>query len=120
MDRAAADEGAAWRSAFVRAAIRDRVDRVQPTGHIHGSITVAYAHGEESRISEVRHMFHDVVLSMMHTHCDPSLCMDVLLVGGDAARVVALHHQLECMRQVNLAVLVPITSQAGDANDAAP
>ncbi|MGB1587100.1 MAG: CopG family ribbon-helix-helix protein [Thermoplasmatota archaeon] len=118
MDAAIEREGAPGRSAFVRAAIRERADRQTPGGHIHGSITVAYRHGEEPRISEVRHAFHDVVLSLMHTHCDPTQCMDVLLVGGDAARILDLHATLERMRQVDRAVLVPITTPTADGDGA--
>lgn len=115
MDQAIEAESAPGRSAFVRAAIRDRADRGIPSGHIHGSITLAYAHGEEPRISEVRHAYHDVVLSLMHTHCEPGQCMDVLLVGGDATRIRDLHTTLERMRQVDRAVLVPITTPAAGA-----
>lgn len=120
MDEAVAREGAPGRSAFVRAAIRDRADRPVPRGHIHGSITVAYAHGEEPRISEVRHAYHDVVLSLMHTHCDPGQCMDVLLVGGDAQRVLDLTSTLERMRQVDRAVLVPVTNPRAGASADGP
>lgn len=115
MDEAIEAEGAKGRSDFVRAAIRERAGRTPMEGHIHGSITVAYAHGLEPAISEVRHAFHDVVLSMMHTHCDPGQCMDVLLVGGEAHRIEALHQALERRRDVDRAVLVPVTNQAVDA-----
>lgn len=120
MDAAISREGAKGRSDFVRAAIRTRAANSPRTGHVHGSITVAYAHGEEPRISEVRHAFHDVVLSLMHTHCDPGQCMDVLLVGGDAARIHELHTTLERMRCVDRAVLVPVTSPGAGADAGAP
>ncbi len=114
MDGAIARDGTAGRSAFVRAALRAHVQAdLKLEGHIHGSITIAYAHGDEARISEARHAFHDVVLSMMHTHCDPSECMDVLLVGGPAHRVQALQQTLSAMRAVHQAVLVPV-SHAGE------
>ncbi len=95
------------RSEFVRAAIRAHLlPEVPRSGHVHGSVTVTYPHGEEAAVSEVRHAFHDVVLSLMHTHCEPEVCMDVLLVGGDAARITALHQALQRMRVVRRAALV--------------
>ena len=89
MDRAIERGDYKGRSEFLRAAIRTHLqDRHPPAGrHVHGSLTVTYPHGKEARMSEVRHAFHDVVLSLMHTHCEPETCMDVLLVGGAPDRV---------------------------------
>lgn len=120
MDAAIENEGAKGRSEFIRAAIRTRMAVDAASGHMHGSITVAYAHGDEARFSEMRHAFHDVVLSMMHTHCDQDQCMDVLLVGGEAARIHELHRGLERMRQVHRAVLVPVTTPVADASASVP
>jgi metal-responsive CopG/Arc/MetJ family transcriptional regulator len=87
---------------------RDRLQSSHaPTGrHVHGSITVLYPHATEARISEVRHAFHDVVLSLMHTHCEPETCMDVLLVGGAPQRVQDLAATLERMRDVRRSRIV--------------
>ena len=110
MDRAIKKGDYRGRSEYLRAALRHYLQdaaRLDP-GHAHGSLTLVYAEGDEARISEVRHAFHDVVLSMMHTHCEPEVCMDVLIVGGPAHRVQALQDTLERMREVRRARLVPI------------
>ncbi len=90
------------RSEFMRAAIREllRAKHTQPSAHMHGSITLAYPHEHTAKISDARHAFHDVVLSMMHTHCEPEVCMDVLIVGGDTARIEQLQESLARMREV--------------------
>ncbi len=119
MDRSIKQTGAKGRSEWVRAALRAHVAPEVPRGHAHGSITLAYPHGEEARVSEIRHAFHDVVLSMMHTHCDPEQCMDVLLVGGDAERIIALQRTLERMRTVQRAALTVVPKPADDAGGAA-
>ena len=108
MDAAIAAGDYRGRSEFVRAAIRDRLATSHPPvgKHVHGSVTVLYPHEKEAKISEVRHAFHDVVLSLMHTHCEPETCMDVLLVGGAPARVQALAATLERMRDVRRSRLV--------------
>ena len=103
MDGAIAAGHYKGRSEFLRAAARDRLGshHAPSTGrHLHGSITILYPHGTEARISEVRHAFHDVVLSLMHTHCEEEACMDVLIVAGPPARIQALHGTLERMREV--------------------
>ena len=120
MDHTIKAMGARGRSELVRAAVRAYTAPKIPAGHVHGSITIAYPHGEEARVSEVRHAFHDVVLSMMHTHCDPEQCMDVLLVGGDAGRVTELQRTLERMRPVQRASLTLVATPTADADDAAP
>lgn len=110
LDRAIAAGAYKGRSEFLRAALRHYLQdaaRLEP-GHAHGSITVFYDEGNEPRVSDVRHAHHDVVLSMMHTHCEPETCMDVLIVGGPADRVQALQDTLERMREVRRARLVPL------------
>lgn len=108
MDAAIAAGAYKGRSEFLRAAVRDHLQgRQEATGrHVHGSITVLYPHDKEARISDVRHAFHDVVLSLMHTHCEAETCMDVLIVGGPPARVQGLQETLERMRDVHRSRLV--------------
>ncbi len=91
------------RSEFMRASIRELLQsRHAPSGdHVHGSITLTYPHGHEPQVSDARHAFHDVVLSLMHTHCEPETCMDVLIVGGDAERIQLLQETLARMRDVH-------------------
>lgn len=108
MDAAIAGAGYKGRSEFVRAAVRDHLlARPKLAGkHLHGSITILYPHDKEAKVSDVRHAFHDVVLSLMHTHCEAETCMDVLIVGGPPARVQALADTFERMREVRRTRLV--------------
>ncbi len=109
---AAIDQGRyQGRSEFMRAAIRELLQRQHSAneGHVHGSITMTYAHEHSFKISDVRHAFHDVVLSLMHTHCEPETCMDVLIIGGDAARVVELRETLLRMREIRRSQLTLMT-----------
>ena len=96
------------RSEFVRAAVRDHLLATSPpTGkHVHGSITILYPHDKEARVSDVRHAFHDVVLSLMHTHCEAETCMDVLIVAGKPERVQALADTYARLRDVQRSRLV--------------
>jgi len=114
MDRRIRDGDYKGRSELVRAALRS-MSAPQParpaSGHVHGSITVSYREGKEARVSEVRHAFHDVVLSLMHTHCEADLCMDVLIVGGPAARILALAETLRRMRDIHKCTLVEVHAQ---------
>ncbi len=108
MDGAIAEGNYKGRSEFARAAIRDHLQGRQRLAgkHLHGSITVLYPHDKEARISDVRHAFHDVVLSLMHTHCETETCMDVLIVGGPPHRIEGLRDTLERMRDVTRSKLV--------------
>ena len=113
MDAAISGGSYKGRSEFVRAAVRDRLTTSHPPAgrHVHGSITVLYPHEKEARISEVRHAFHDVVLSLMHTHCEDDLCMDVLIVGGESGRVLALAETMRRMRDIVKCQLVQVTNR---------
>lgn len=108
MDEAIARGDYKGRSEFVRAAAREHLlSRTKPSGkHVHGSITILYPHDKEARVSDVRHTYHDVVLSLMHTHCEAETCMDVLIVGGSPERVQALADTLARMRDIHRSRLV--------------
>jgi CopG family nickel-responsive transcriptional regulator len=113
LERVGAERGFKGRSELVRVALRLFAQETpQLEGHLHGSITIAYPHGREARISEVRHAFYDVVLSLMHTHCEPETCMDVLLVGGEAPRILALVEALRRQRDVTKCSFVPVSARA--------
>jgi CopG family transcriptional regulator, nickel-responsive regulator len=113
VERVGDRRGFKGRSELVRVALRQFVqDSPELQGHLHGSITIAYPHGREARMSEVRHAFHDVVLSMMHTHCEPETCMDVLLVGGEAHRIHMLVEALRRQRDVTKCVFAPMAVRA--------
>jgi CopG family nickel-responsive transcriptional regulator len=113
MDRLIETKGYRGRSELVRTAIRQMAHDVRQGGpHIHGSITISYAEGKEARISEARHAYHDVVLSLMHTHCEDDVCMDVLIVGGKADRILALTESLRRMRDVGRCQLVQVSGKA--------
>jgi len=103
MDAAIAQGAYRGRSEFMRAAIRAiLLERHAPSAdHVHGSITLTYPHSQEARVSDARHAFHDIVLSLMHTHCEPETCMDVLLVGGSVHRIHELQEVLARMRDIH-------------------
>lgn len=112
MDRLIQFNGFKGRSELVRTALRQLSQESQDLRpHIHGSITISYPEGKEARISEVRHAFHDVVLSLMHTHCDDEVCMDVLIVGGNAERILALTETMRRMRDIVKCQLVRVANQ---------
>lgn len=102
MDSAIAGGQYRGRSEFMRVAIRELLQskHVALDTHMHGSITVTYGHDHSAKISDVRHAFHDVVLSLMHTHCEKETCMDVLIVGGDVGRIQELQEALARIREV--------------------
>lgn len=104
MDALAEREGYAGRSEFVRAALRDFIGTQDAeraaSGRVLATITLAYREGSERRVAEVKHEFTSVVTSMLHSHAPPSLCVEVLVVSGDAARVRGLINGLRGLREV--------------------
>ena len=121
LERVAAVRGFKGRSELVRVALRQFAQETPAVaGHVHGSITIAYPHAREARISEVRHAYYDVVLSLMHTHCEAETCMDVLLVGGEAGRILHLVEALKRQRDVSLCVFVPVHASDVPPSESGP
>lgn len=111
VDLHCAERGYKGRSEVARVALRQLMQQT-PTikGRLHGSLTIAYHHGREARMSEVRHAFYDVVRSMMHAHGSTEICLDILLVAGDADRVLALADAMRRQRDVIRCIFAPILS----------
>lgn len=102
IDEAIAQQGYKGRSEFMRAACRQLLlrERRRTNGIMDGSITVRYHHGDEVKISDVRHAFHDVIQAQLHLHRD-DVCLDALVVHGDEDRIMDLADTLERLRFVD-------------------
>jgi CopG family nickel-responsive transcriptional regulator len=111
MDRWIKETGYAGRSEFIRAALRDflaaQSSEAKAAGRVSATITLVYREGSERRVAEIKHEFTDIVTSMLHSHGPPSLCLEVLVVSGEAAKVRELANGLRSLREV-VAVKVAI------------
>ncbi len=104
------------RSEAIRDLVRQELTRHawhQQRGELVGTITLLYDHHVreiESRMVDVQHQHHEMVLSTMHVHLTHDHCLEVIVVRGSAADVRDLADRLISARGVLHGELVATTS----------
>ncbi|MFM9880198.1 MAG: nickel-responsive transcriptional regulator NikR [Burkholderiaceae bacterium] len=106
-DQLIAAKGYSNRSEAVRDLIR------QQLGHAHlqaqsstwcvANLSYVYDHHDltvTSRVMDLQHQQHDVVISTLHTHLDHDHCLESVVLRGPTAVVQALSEQLMALRGV--------------------
>lgn len=102
----------ATRSEAVRQAIRELLTREawETTGKVVvGTLTLVYEHHRASvrdRLLELQHQHTDLVVSVLHVHLSHELCLEVVILRGEAGRLQRLAHELRGMKGVHKGELV--------------
>ncbi len=96
------------RSKAISDLIKDYIESeaITSDGTLAGTVSFLYDHHNKdllSKLLEVQHDGHDVIISMQHIHLDHHTCLEVLAVRGDAGDIRNLYHQIRAMRGVKLA-----------------
>jgi CopG family transcriptional regulator, nickel-responsive regulator len=99
-DKLIEGQGYATRSEAIRDLIRDRLLR-EDTKHQKGEqvavVTMVYDHHARelaSRLIDMQHHHHDVVVSSMHVHLGVRHCLEVSVLRGPAHEVMHLGEEL--------------------------
>lgn len=107
-DRLIERRGFNGRSEFVRACVRDFIaanagaDIVGPRS---ATVTLVYPEGCERQFSKLRHIFSDVLRTMLHGHADGS-CMEVFVLEGPGERIQAFAESLRATKDALQVALV--------------
>jgi CopG family nickel-responsive transcriptional regulator len=118
LDQMIADDGYANRSQAVSAIIREQLVKHRAKmgdGAVAGTITLIFDHhkrGLQARLTEIQHQFLHEITSSVHLHLTHSLCMEVLLVKGEARRLEQLARRLTTLKGVAHGDL-SVTAMAG-------
>jgi CopG family nickel-responsive transcriptional regulator len=83
-------DGYGNRSEFIRDLIRDRLVEKEwvKNGEAVGTITLVFDHharGVGSKLTDLQHDHHDVVLAATHVHLDRQLCAEVIICRGQSS-----------------------------------
>ncbi|MCS7237461.1 MAG: nickel-responsive transcriptional regulator NikR [Thermoguttaceae bacterium] len=109
----------ATRSEAIRQAIRELLTREawETTGKtVVGTLTLVYDHHRgplRDRLLEFQHQHADLIVSVLHVHLSHDLCLEVLVLRGEAGRLQRVASELRGMKGVHKGELV----LAGVADD---
>jgi CopG family nickel-responsive transcriptional regulator len=117
-DRLIRAEGYNNRSEAFRDIIRDRLNDVSlQSGEIFvvGTVTLIYNHHSRllpDKLMELQHIYHDLIISTVHSHLDHDMCLEVVVVKGKLKRVQELSSRLIGLRGVQHGKLVMSSPEA--------
>lgn len=106
------EKGYASRSEAIRDALREYILRYKwlksLKGERIGTISIIYNHHAPEvmeKITDLQHEYRDVILANLHIHLDDEHCLEIIMVKGDAKRIVELKNKLNSTKGVKLAKL---------------
>ena len=68
-----------------------------------GAITLVYNHHKKdllSRIADIQHGYHDVILSTQHFHLNHNDCLEIVALKGKASQLTALSEELIAVKGI--------------------
>lgn len=104
-DALVAERGYASRSEAFRDLIRGSLveEEWRTGGEVAGAVTLVYDHHKKdlvSRLTDIQHDAHDLILSTQHIHLDHDHCLEIIAVRGRAADVRRLADSLRSVKGV--------------------
>ena len=104
-DALVAERGYASRSEALRDLIRGSLveEEWRTGGEVAGAVTLVYDHNKKdlvSRLTDIQHDAHDLILSTQHIHLDHDHCLEIIAVRGRAADVRRLADSLRSVKGV--------------------
>ena len=101
-DALVAERGYASRSEALRDLIRGSLveEEWRTGGEVAGAVTLVYDHHKKdlvSRLTDIQHDAHDLILSTQHIHLDHDHCLEIIAIRG---RVVDVRRLADSLRSV--------------------
>lgn len=125
-DKLVATTGYQSRSEAVRDLVREKVEKRRlardDDGLCVASLSYVYDHHVRdlaTRLVEVQHTHHDLVIATTHVHLDHDTCLETTLLKGPAKAVRALSDAISAERGVRFAEINLISVTANDDHGAA-
>ena len=81
-------------------------DIINSDGMLAGAVTFLYSHHNKdlvSKLLEVQHETHNLIVSMQHIHLDHDICLEILAVRGKSSDVRSLYYKIKALKGVKLA-----------------
>ena len=81
-------------------------DIIDSSGLLAGAVTFLYSHHNKdlvSKLLEIQHDCHDIIISMQHIHLDGDACLEILAVRGKSGVIKSLYYKIKALKGIKLA-----------------
>ncbi len=125
-DRYCRREQFATRSEAVRQLIRDRLTRrawESGSEEVAGTLTLVYDHHRpqlRDKLMDLQHDNTDLVVSVLHAHLEHDVCLEVIVLRGQAERLQHIAAQLRGLKGIYKGELVMASASVPPAGRAGP
>ena len=111
IDALTARMGYSSRSEIIRDALRsfiyEKKELAKAEGFLEGVVSVYHTPEADHSLSIIKHQNPDMIKSYMHSHFEHSdICLDILLLSGEAHKIRKLLYELESIDGVELVRLI--------------
>ena len=116
-DRYCREEQLATRSEAVRQLIRDKLTKRQwesGSREVVGTLTLVYDHHRpqlRDRLMDLQHHNTELVVSSLHAHLSHDVCLEVVVLRGQAGRLQEIAAQLRGMKGIYKGELVMASAE---------
>lgn len=116
-DRYCREEQLATRSEAVRQLIRDKLTKRQwesGSSEVVGTLTLVYDHHRpqlRDRLMDLQHHNTELVVSSLHAHLSHDVCLEVVVLRGQAGRLQEIAAQLRGMKGIYKGELVMASAE---------
>ncbi|MFO8132398.1 MAG: nickel-responsive transcriptional regulator NikR [Thermoplasmatota archaeon] len=121
-DEMIAEKGYGNRSEAIRDLVREAIAQAalqQDEGDVMGTLTIVYDHDEGDVTNKLLHLEHGhlaEILSTTHIHVTKHLCLEVLVIKGEASKAQMLADHITALKGVKQGELV-LTPLSGESHD---
>ena len=70
--------------------IADCKEKERLEGQLNAVLLLIHAQHEEDAVTRIKHEFEDIIHTQIHNHLRGDKCLEIFILGGDAARIKEL------------------------------
>ncbi len=111
-DKIIDEKGYASRSEAIRDALREYIIKYKwlksLEGERVGTLSVIYNHHAPEileKLTDLQHKYKDVIMANLHIHLDEDNCLEIIIISGDAKKIIELKNNISTIKGVKLAKL---------------
>ena len=76
------------------------------SGRVDAVLTVVHEQRHEDEVSQVKHLFEDIITTQIHSHLKNSKCLDVFILSGEGERIREMVNLFKANKKIDQVRLI--------------